>query len=98
MDKFFTRDARRIIKVLKKIGYEEIRQEVEFKPYIVDLYLPKGNIGVELDGMFHFKKRDKKRDSYLKERYNLTILRFPSSITAKKFQEVFLERIKRGKG
>ena len=44
--------------------------------YSLDIYLPEIRLGIELDGPYHRKKRDEKRDSFIKRRYNIDIIRF----------------------
>jgi len=49
--------------------------EVEFKPFIVDIYVAEAHAAIEYDGAHSFKSRDEKRDLYLMENYTLPILR-----------------------
>jgi very-short-patch-repair endonuclease len=48
--------------------------------YIVDFYCPRKNLLIEIDGGQHYAdetiKQDKERSAYLKEKFNLQILRF----------------------
>ena len=49
--------------------------EAQFPPYQVDIYLPEWHLAVEIDGPFHLRKSDQRRDDYLKETYGLLVLR-----------------------
>lgn len=66
--------ARRVERLLDlmMVSYEP---EMPFHPYHIDIYLTEWHIGVEIDGPFHNKTADKRRDAELLERYGLPILR-----------------------
>ena len=51
------------------IAYEsEFRN---FEPYRVDIYISEAYAYIEVDGPSHSRSKDKKRDDWLQERYNL---------------------------
>lgn len=66
---------RQVEKHLQKIGLSYL-SEKDFPPYIVDIYLPEWHIGIEIDGPFHSKNKDKVRDKYLMIHYGLPVIRF----------------------
>ena len=53
-------------------------EEAIFNPYILDLYIDKARIGLEIDGSIHKKTEnyDERRDRYLAEQYGIMVLRF----------------------
>lgn len=65
---------RRVEKILDamQLAYES---EKIFEPYRVDIYLPEWHCAVEIDGPYHLKKADTKRDEFLREIYKLPVLR-----------------------
>lgn len=60
---------------LRKCGLD-FESERSFPPYRVDIYLPEWHIAVEIDGPWHSRSSDAKRDAYLLETYGLPILRY----------------------
>ena len=75
---------------LKKLPFEVKRQKVIDK-YIVDFYIPKYRIVIELDGIQHYTDEhifaDTERDLYL---YNkgISVLRYPNSDINNRFEGV----------
>lgn len=61
-------------KVLDEIGFVH-DLEVEFPPFQVDIYVASMHAAIEYDGAHSFKKRDKKRDTYLFDNYSLPVFR-----------------------
>jgi very-short-patch-repair endonuclease len=62
--------------ILTKLGYKYYEQ-CEFYPYIVDFYLPEFRIAIEADGsVWHNKRRDRKRDVKLIDRYSIRVIHF----------------------
>ena len=49
--------------------------EQPFGDYSVDIFIPDLNLGIEVDGPYHLKKRDLKRDEYLKQTHGVDIWR-----------------------
>ena len=60
--------------IITSIGMETILEK-RFGNYIVDIYLPEVNKAIEFDGPHHLKKRDAKRDRWLKENFNIDVFR-----------------------
>ena len=56
-------------------GYKFRRQHVLY-PYIADFYCPAARLVVEVDGAGHGGPRDRTRDEYLTEHFNVSVLRF----------------------
>ena len=75
---------------LKKLPFTVHRQKV-IKGYIVDFYIAKAKIVIELDGSQHYEEKgewaDKERDSALKE-LGFTVLRYTNLDIQRKFKEV----------
>ena len=75
---------------LKKLPFEVKRQKVIGK-YIVDFYIPKYKIVIELDGIQHYTDesidKDSERDIYLQSKV-LHVLRYPNSNINNKFEGV----------
>lgn len=80
---------------LKEDFNSKARREYVIAPYIIDIYLPKFGIAIELDGSFHDNRQeyDSKRDGYL-ENIGILTLRFDNSVVDEHFDEV-VERVKR---
>ena len=62
------------IKKMERLGYQ-VMEEVRFPPYVIDIYVPKLHVAIEVDGPFHKENKDNKRDTFLWEEYNLPVLR-----------------------
>ena len=71
--------------------------EYSVSRYHLDIYLPEIKLGIELDGIGHLKKRDRKRDGFIKRRYGIDIWRYKNkeinSLTKSKFIQRLYERI-----
>lgn len=70
----FTRGQLDLNKIIQKLGFQTI-MEYEIGGYVIDIYLPNFNLGVEFDGIFHWRRRDEKRDRYLEEQFGIKTLR-----------------------
>ena len=77
---------------VKEAGFGSSLEE-EFPPFVVDIYISELHLGLELDGPFHLKKSDKKRDSYLQSEYNLPIWRFLNKEIVSSFKPVFIDTL-----
>jgi very-short-patch-repair endonuclease len=66
---------KRIEKVLDEIGLN-YESEYSLPPFTIDIMLPEYWLGIEIDGPYHTKSKDQKRDKYLLEHYGLYLLRF----------------------
>lgn len=67
--------------------------EEDFEPYVVDIYIPDLDLAVEVDGPFHFKKRDKVRDEVLNMKYGITVWRFKSQDINQSFKPFFEDQL-----
>lgn len=92
-----TSAERRIDEMLQASDINYVFQKVIENPfsfYIVDFFFPDTNTCLELDGKYHLKltqfKKDKKRDAYLKEQ-GYTVIR----ITNNKAYQISLKYLKR---
>ena len=70
-----TEAHQKVSRRLERLGYS-IMEEVPFPPYTIDIYIPDYHLGVEVDGPHHQEKKDRKRDNFLMETYELPIIRF----------------------
>jgi len=77
---------------IKEAGFG-ITLEEDFPPYVVDIYVPDLQLGVELDGPYHFKKKDRERDAYLLETYQLPIWRFNNKEIITGYKSIFIDNI-----
>ena len=75
---------------LKKLSINVYRQKI-FGKYIVDFYVPKAKMVIELDGSQHYKPKnkenDEERDEFLKKE-GLLVLRYTNRQVNEKFSEV----------
>ncbi|MBQ8393392.1 MAG: DUF559 domain-containing protein [Clostridia bacterium] len=75
---------------LKKLPFDVKRQKVIGK-YIVDFYIPKYKIIIELDGIQHYTEEhieiDTERDEYMRSK-EMLVLRYPNSDINKRFEYV----------
>ena len=79
LSKTDTKEQLLVSKWLTEIGLEHSLEE-EFSPYRADIYIHDIRLVIELDGAFHLKKRDAKRDAYLLEKYRVYTWRVPNSV------------------
>ena len=52
------------------------RDEEQFGPYFVDIYVPEIHTAFEADGPKHSARKDALRDAWLKEEHGLRVIRF----------------------
>ena len=86
-----TKEERRLwYDFLKKQPYTVNRQK-PFGKYILDFFIAKAKIAIEIDGSRHFTKQgvdeDKQRDKYLKDR-GITVLRYSDYSVDKHFNDM----------
>ena len=67
--------------------------EYNVPPYYLDIYLPELKLAVELDGPMHSRKRDKKRDGFIKRRHGIDVWRFRNRDITDTFQKQFNSHI-----
>jgi len=72
--KRFTAGQMELQKIITSLGIETILEK-QVGNYIIDIYLPEVNRGVEFDGPKHSKKRDKNRDAWIKDNFGIEIFR-----------------------
>ena len=68
----------KIVKRISKHFGVKVHRERIFNPYIVDIYIEKIKVVIEIDGCVHNNKQsyDNKRDDYLFHQYGLRVYRF----------------------
>mgnify|MGYP005834554647 CR=1 FL=1 len=83
----YTNGQLKIYDIVQDLGFSA-DLEVEFAPYVVDIYIHEVHVAIEFDGHFHWKKRDARRDKELFDVYFLPVLRltkeFPKMEVKKK--------------
>ena len=67
--------------------------EQPFGDYLVDIFIPDLNLGIEVDGPYHHKKRDLKRDEYLKQTHDVDIWRIPIKQMGAGYKDKLISRI-----
>jgi very-short-patch-repair endonuclease len=74
----------------KTINYKFTRQK-PIDNFIVDFYCSELLLVVEIDGKIHLalKKRDQERDEILREKYNLSIIRYSNEKVVNDVKSVF---------
>ena len=88
---------------LKPSGINAHRQKV-IGPYIVDFYIAKAKLAIELDGSQHYEedgiRKDRERDAYLISQ-GLTVLRYSNTDINQNFEAVcedILNRMEENRG
>ena len=85
--KDYTKQENIIAECLDKAGLRYAPQ-YEIFPYTVDFYIPEIKIVIEADGkMWHLKKSDKKRDSYLIKQFDVEHVIHIKDFTKEKIEE-----------
>lgn len=59
---------------LNEAGYESSQERVIGR-HTIDIFLDRKNIGIEVDGPWHYHKRDAKRDKELLDKFGVRIFR-----------------------
>jgi very-short-patch-repair endonuclease len=72
--KQYTKGQMELEKIINDLGMQTVL-EYHVGDYIIDIFLPETNQGVEFDGPVHNKKHDARRDAWLLENYNIKIYR-----------------------
>ena len=67
--------------------------EQPFGAYSVDIFIPDLDLGIEVDGPYHLKKRDLKRDEYLKQIHGVDIWRIPIKRMGAGYKDKWISRI-----
>lgn len=69
--------------------------EKEFPPYFVDIYLGEFHLGIEINSRFHISKnRDKLREKYLLDTYNLFLIHIDIKEIDNKNKNILIQKIK----
>jgi very-short-patch-repair endonuclease len=87
-----TRHQRLINNWIKELG---IGTQVEYEvgKYFIDIYVPDLVLGLEIDGPWHLRKRDKKRDEYILEVHGIEIWRIPIKDINMSYKQELVDRI-----
>jgi len=81
-----------INKWIEELGIGTVIEQ-PFGAYSVDIFIPDLNLGIEVDGPYHLKKRDLKRDEYLKQAHGVDIWRIPIKKMGAGYKDKFLSRL-----
>ena len=87
-----TNHQRLINRWIKEIGIGT-QLEYEVGKYSIDIYVPDLLLGIELDGPWHLRKRDKKRDEYILEDHGIEVWRIPIKDINMSFKQKFIDDI-----
>lgn len=87
-----TAHQRLVNKWIKEIGIGT-QLEYEVGQYSIDIYVPDLLLGVEVDGPWHLRKRDKKRDEYILERHGIEVWRIPIKDINMSYKQKFMDKI-----
>jgi len=80
----FTKGQLKIDKILKEAGFFT-EMEYPVGSYRLDIFLPSFDIGIEYDGIMHWKKRDEKRDAFIKKEAKIDIIRITDKNLKKEY-------------
>ena len=94
-DDSFKTDTKHQLLINRWIGELGIGTVIEqlFGDYSVDIFIPDLNLGIEVDGPYHLKKRDLKRDEYLKQTHDVDIWRIPIKDMGAGYKDKLINRI-----
>ena len=81
-----------INKWIEELGIGTVIEQ-PFDDYLVDIFIPDLNLGIEVDGPYHQKKRDLKRDEYLKQTHGVDIWRIPIKKMGAGYKDELIARI-----
>ena len=77
----------------KKLG-TKVKRQYGVGPYVLDFYIPKYNLAIEIDGKIHLnpdvKERDINRDAFL-ERNGIEVLRFTNNQVLNEIEQVLIK-------
>ena len=77
---------------VREAGFGSILEQ-DFEPYVVDIYIPDLLLALEIDGPYHMKRRDARRDEYICTNYNIEIWRYPLKVVKVSFKEEFINSL-----
>jgi len=81
-----------INKWIEELGIGTVIEQ-PFGVYSVDIFIPDLNLGIEVDGPYHHKRRDLKRDEYLKQTHGIDIWRIPIKKMGVGYKDKFISRL-----
>ena len=67
--------------------------EYDVGQYSIDIYVPDLELGIEIDGPYHLRKRDSKRDAYINENFGIEIWRIPTKDITAPYKKDFIDKI-----
>jgi very-short-patch-repair endonuclease len=90
----YTDKQKEVEKWINQIGFRTELESV-FGKYCADIYIPELNWIVEVDGPSHYKKRDNKRDTELREEHKIeNIMHVKVEIKESDFKPTFVDAVK----
>jgi len=85
-----TKEQLLVSKWLTEVGLEHSLEEA-FSPYWADVYIHDIKLAIELDGAFHLKKQDAKRDAYILKEHKVSTWRVPNSMVTVRNKANFIK-------
>ena len=86
----FTNGQLALRDILEELGFIT-ELEIEFSPYTLDIFCRNNWIACEFDGPTHWKKKDKKRDDYMLNKYGIPTLRIKSLAPKEKVKQEIID-------
>jgi very-short-patch-repair endonuclease len=87
-----TSQQQRFVSWCRELGLA-IQLETPFGPYWADIYLEEIGIIIELDGPYHNRKRDEKRDQYIQDNFDIEVWRFKNDEILERNKEVIIQKL-----
>ena len=77
---------------IEELGIGTITEQ-PFGDYSVDIFIPDLGLGIEIDGPYHLKKRDRARDEQINQVHGVDIWRIPIKEMGAGYKDEFVKRL-----
>ena len=77
---------------IEELGIGTVTEQ-PFGNYSVDIFVPDLDLGVEVDGPYHLKKRDRGRDEYINQVHGIDIWRISIKEINATYKNEFVQRL-----
>jgi very-short-patch-repair endonuclease len=77
---------------IEELGIGTVTEQ-PFGNYSVDIFIPDLDLGIEVDGPYHLKKRDRDRDEYINQVHGIDIWRISIKEINAKYKDEFVQRL-----
>jgi len=67
--------------------------EYDVGKYSIDIYVPDLELGIEIDGPYHLRKRDAKRDAYITENFGIEMWRISIKDINASYKKEFIGKL-----